>query len=169
MQNMVKPSSATQSSSSRCLSVKNSRVPCVASPSETMRASPMTARSGARSAKPCRGSAVVSGIAAERIHSTTAAGAGGGLRASVVSILHVSVLLRCGGDGAESFARRSADTYEVVHSVFLVMPANAGIHVLPAAKKVVDGRDIGERSDAVLRTAMPGRDGRINSHQRGLT
>src|ERR1700722_9549734 len=163
MQNMVKPSSATQSSSSRCLSVKNSRVPCVASPSETMRASPMTARSGARSAKPCRGSAVVSGIAAERIHSTTAAGAGGGLRASVVSILHVSVLLRCGGGGAEWFAPRSADTYEVVHSVFLV-PANTGIHVLPAAKKVVDGRDIGERSDAVLRTAMPGRDGRINSH-----
>jgi len=26
-------------------------------------------------------------------------------------------------------------------------------------KKDVDGRDIGERSDAVLRTAMPGHDG----------
>jgi hypothetical protein len=32
-----------------------------------------------------------------------------------------------------------------------------GIHVL-AAKKDVDGRVIGERSDAVLRTAMPGHD-----------
>jgi hypothetical protein len=38
------------------------------------------------------------------------------------------------------------------------MPALvAGIHVLRAGK-VVDGRVIGERSDAVLRTAMPGRD-----------
>jgi hypothetical protein len=27
-----------------------------------------------------------------------------------------------------------------------------------ATKKDVDGRDIGERSDAVLRTAMPGHD-----------
>ncbi len=33
-----------------------------------------------------------------------------------------------------------------------------GIHVL-LRKKVVEGRDIGERSDAVLRTAMPGHDG----------
>jgi hypothetical protein len=32
-----------------------------------------------------------------------------------------------------------------------------GIHVF-ATKKDVDGRDIGERSDAVLRTAMPGHD-----------
>ena len=32
-----------------------------------------------------------------------------------------------------------------------------GIHVL-AIKKGVDGRDIGERIDAVLRTAMPGHD-----------
>jgi hypothetical protein len=32
-----------------------------------------------------------------------------------------------------------------------------GIHVL-AAREDVDGRDIGERSDAVLRTAMPGHD-----------
>ena len=32
-----------------------------------------------------------------------------------------------------------------------------GIHVL-APKQGVDGRDIGERSDAVLRTAMPGHD-----------
>ena len=32
-----------------------------------------------------------------------------------------------------------------------------GIHVL-ARKKDVDGRDIGERSDAVLWTAMPGHD-----------
>ena len=41
-----------------------------------------------------------------------------------------------------------------------VMPALvAGIHVLFAARKQdVDGRDIGERSDAVLRTAMPGHD-----------
>src|SRR5689334_9647459 len=37
------------------------------------------------------------------------------------------------------------------------MPAKAGIHVL-ATQKAVDGRDIGERSDAVLRTAMPGHD-----------
>jgi hypothetical protein len=33
-----------------------------------------------------------------------------------------------------------------------------GIHAL-AKKKDVDGRDIGERSDAVLRTVMPGHDG----------
>jgi hypothetical protein len=33
-----------------------------------------------------------------------------------------------------------------------------GIHAL-ATKKDVDGRDVGERSDAVLRTAMPGLDG----------
>jgi hypothetical protein len=35
-----------------------------------------------------------------------------------------------------------------------------GIHVLTAfaRQEDVDGRDIGERSDAVLRTAMPGRD-----------
>ena len=39
-----------------------------------------------------------------------------------------------------------------------VMPVLvAGIHAL-AKKKDVDGRDIGERSDAVLRTAMPGHD-----------
>src|SRR5216683_131810 len=41
-----------------------------------------------------------------------------------------------------------------------VMPVLvAGIHVFAAAdKKGVDGRDIGERSDAVLRTAMRGHD-----------
>jgi len=39
-----------------------------------------------------------------------------------------------------------------------VMPANAGIHVILARGKDVDGRDIGERSGAVLRTAMPGHD-----------
>jgi hypothetical protein len=33
----------------------------------------------------------------------------------------------------------------------------AGIHVL-ATKQGVDGRDIGERSDAVLWTAKPGHD-----------
>jgi hypothetical protein len=44
------------------------------------------------------------------------------------------------------------------------MPALvAGIHVLNASNaKDVDGRDIGERSDAVLRTAMPGHDGSGN-------
>ena len=42
----------------------------------------------------------------------------------------------------------------------VVMPGLVpGIHVL-AVKKVVDGRDIGERSDAVLRTAVPGHDGK---------
>jgi hypothetical protein len=41
------------------------------------------------------------------------------------------------------------------------MPANAGIHVflLCLDKQDVDGRDIGERSGAALRTAMPGHDG----------
>jgi hypothetical protein len=38
------------------------------------------------------------------------------------------------------------------------MPANAGTHVF-ATKEDVDARHIGERSDAVLRTAMPGHDG----------
>jgi hypothetical protein len=33
-----------------------------------------------------------------------------------------------------------------------------GTHVFGVARKVVDGRDIGERTDAVLRTAMPGHD-----------
>ncbi|MGN6310402.1 MAG: hypothetical protein ACTHNN_12700 [Xanthobacteraceae bacterium] len=42
----------------------------------------------------------------------------------------------------------------------IVMPGLVpGIHVLTTpAKEDVDGRDIGERSDAVLRTAMPGHD-----------
>ena len=39
------------------------------------------------------------------------------------------------------------------------MPAKAGIHVFATPKKDMDGRDIGERSDAVLRTAKPGHDG----------
>jgi hypothetical protein len=34
------------------------------------------------------------------------------------------------------------------------------IHALLAAKKGVDARDIGERSDAVLRTSMRGHDER---------
>jgi len=33
-----------------------------------------------------------------------------------------------------------------------------GIHVFLGKEQGVDGRDIGERSDAVLRTAMPGHD-----------
>jgi hypothetical protein len=37
-----------------------------------------------------------------------------------------------------------------------------GIHVLLLFQELdVDGRDIGERSDAVLRTAMPGHDSLI--------
>src|SRR3984893_2280791 len=41
-----------------------------------------------------------------------------------------------------------------------VMPANASTSLLRRFRKQdVDGRDIGERSDAVLRTAMPGHDG----------
>ena len=35
-----------------------------------------------------------------------------------------------------------------------------GIHALLCDQEGVDGRDIGERSDAVLRTAMPGHDER---------
>ena len=43
------------------------------------------------------------------------------------------------------------------------MPALvAGIHVLGGVKQDVDGRDIGERSDAVLRTAKPGYDERLH-------
>jgi hypothetical protein len=39
------------------------------------------------------------------------------------------------------------------------MPALvAGIHALLCMKEGVDGRDIGERSDAVLRRTMPGHD-----------
>ena len=50
-----------------------------------------------------------------------------------------------------------------VRCLSVVMPGLVpGIHVL-AVKKGVDGRDIGERSDAVLRTAMPGHDGRGDS------
>jgi len=43
-----------------------------------------------------------------------------------------------------------------------VMPGfMPGIHdfLIAQARKDVDGRDIGEPSDAVLRTAMPGHDG----------
>jgi len=44
---------------------------------------------------------------------------------------------------------------------FSVMPGLVpGIHVFPCRKQDVDGRDIGERSDAVIRTAMPGHDER---------
>ena len=39
------------------------------------------------------------------------------------------------------------------------MPANAGIRAFTVLQtQDVDGRDTGERSDAVLRTAMPGHD-----------
>src|SRR5205823_11655958 len=38
------------------------------------------------------------------------------------------------------------------------MPANAGPRLDGSAKQGVDGRDIGERSGAVLRAAMPGHD-----------
>jgi hypothetical protein len=39
------------------------------------------------------------------------------------------------------------------------MPALiAGIHAFVANRKDVDGRDIGERSDAALRAAKPGHD-----------
>jgi hypothetical protein len=42
------------------------------------------------------------------------------------------------------------------------MPALVvGIHVFSRSVKGVDGRDMGERSDAVLRTAMPGHDERV--------
>ena len=42
--------------------------------------------------------------------------------------------------------------------VFQMVGIASGIQVFRAAKKDVDGRDIGERSDAVLRTARPGHD-----------
>ena len=46
------------------------------------------------------------------------------------------------------------------HLTLQVMPALvAGIHALLGDKEGVDGRDIGERSDAVLLTAKPGHDG----------
>jgi hypothetical protein len=50
----------------------------------------------------------------------------------------------------------------MIATFFYVMPGLVpGIHVFTKALtlKDVDGRDIGERSDAVLRTAMPGHDG----------
>jgi hypothetical protein len=44
-----------------------------------------------------------------------------------------------------------------------MIPVMAGlvpaIHVFAAREEDVDARDIGERRDAVLRTAMPGNDG----------
>jgi hypothetical protein len=48
--------------------------------------------------------------------------------------------------------------FDIDRNTLSVMPAKAGIHVF-AIGQGVDGRDIGERSDAVLRTAMPGHDG----------
>jgi hypothetical protein len=39
------------------------------------------------------------------------------------------------------------------------------IHVFLRLGKGVDGRDIGERSDAVLRTAMPGHDEELSHGQ----
>ena len=41
------------------------------------------------------------------------------------------------------------------------------IHAFVTRKKRVDAQDIGERSDAVLRAAMPGRDGGVRG-ERGL-
>ena len=67
----VKPSLATQYSISRCLSWKNSRVPWVASPSETIRASPMMARNGARSPSAPAGSALASASALARSQAMT--------------------------------------------------------------------------------------------------
>ena len=50
---------------------------------------------------------------------------------------------------------------KIAHPTLHVMPGLVpGIHVLLCDKEGVDGRDIGERSDAVLRTAMPGHDER---------
>ena len=43
-----------------------------------------------------------------------------------------------------------------------VMPGLVpGIHVLKDLQQALDGRDTGEPSDAVLRTAVPGHDGRM--------
>jgi len=48
---------------------------------------------------------------------------------------------------------------EAADRILSVMPGLVpGIHVFRPAKQDVDGRDIGERSDAVLWTAMPGHD-----------
>ena len=53
-----------------------------------------------------------------------------------------------------------------------VMPGLVpGIHaflVSQAKKQGMDGRDIGERSDAVLRTAMPGHDSVLQGKQEKL-
>jgi len=51
--------------------------------------------------------------------------------------------------------------YAIYYKPLTVMPGLVpGIHVLASTneQRDVDGRDIGERSDAVLRTALPGHD-----------
>ena len=54
---------------------------------------------------------------------------------------------------------RMANTPKYLASLSTVMPGLVpGIHALLCDKEGVDGRDIGERSDAVLRPAMPGHD-----------
>jgi hypothetical protein len=60
---MTKPMSAARNSSRRCLSWKISRVPWVASPNDTIRASPISLRSGLRSLRSRPASALASGIA----------------------------------------------------------------------------------------------------------
>jgi len=45
-----------------------------------------------------------------------------------------------------------------VLSMFVMLGLAPGIHVFRATTRDVDGRDIGERSDAVLRTARPSHD-----------
>ena len=57
------PSSTTRNSIRRCLRVKNSRVPCVASPSPTTRTSDQMARRGARPERSEPGSTLSSGMA----------------------------------------------------------------------------------------------------------
>ena len=68
MAKTVNPISAARNSVIRCFIWKNSRVPCVPSPRATIRASPMTALSGWRSANPWPASAVSNGITAVRSH-----------------------------------------------------------------------------------------------------
>ena len=73
IEKMVKPISSASHSTRRCFIRKNSAVPCVASPSATMRASPITAFSGCRSSNPEPARSVSNGMAFARSHSSCSA------------------------------------------------------------------------------------------------
>src|SRR6266566_2676290 len=124
MAKMVNPSSVARNSTMRCLSWKNSCVPRVASPSATMRASPITRFSGCMSARSWPASAVSSRMALEAIHSTTdlssqipAQGRAANSNSSAITMRGMSTLLRrtLEHDLAVDDSRYRFDILDLIH------------------------------------------------------